>query len=97
MFQYQLAWKKFQGWLPADMISINQGFVLSILVNLSEALAPRTLLVHRRAFNLLISELFGINFEHPHISLVASSSSSVSPAGLRGELRLWREGPPQTC
>ena len=26
-----------------------------------------------------------------------SSSSSVAPAGLRGELRLWREGPPRTC
>ena len=25
-----------------------------------------------------------------------SSSSSVAPAGLRGELRLWREGPPRT-
>ena len=24
------------------------------------------------------------------------SSSSVAPAGLRGELRLWREGPPRT-
>ena len=26
----------------------------------------------------------------------SSSSSSVAPAGLRGELRLWREGPPRT-
>ena len=27
---------------------------------------------------------------------IVSSSSSVAPAGLRGELRLWREGPPRT-
>ena len=30
------------------------------------------------------------------LQTTSSSSSSVAPAGLRGELRLWREGPPRT-
>ena len=33
---YQSAWKKFHDWLPADTVSINQGLVLSYLVDASK-------------------------------------------------------------
>ena len=37
-------WKKFQDWLPADTVSINQALIISYLAYASETLAPRTVL-----------------------------------------------------
>ena len=77
--QYQSAWKKVQDWLQADTVSIIQALVLSYLINLSEALASRTVVVHRCALKLPLSEAFDINFEHPHFSLVARSHFWQNP------------------
>ena len=42
--QYQSLWKRFQDWLLADTVSINQALIISYLAYASETLAPRTVL-----------------------------------------------------
>ena len=59
-----------------------------------------TTVFNRRAQSILTSlrkQLFYYLGSQAHPVNSPCSVSSVAPSGLRGELRLWREGPPRTC
>ena len=77
--QYDSAWKNFQRWLSPSCTTIDQALVASYLVDCNQKFAPRTVLTHRAALILPLGEVFGIDFEHKHFSMLAKSSFRAKP------------------
>ena len=79
---FLMAWKKYYFWRNSTYNVFDTHTV------------RQTGLLYAKCFTVILIRLF---FSVLRPTDTWSSSSSVAPAGLRGELGLWREGPPRTC
>ena len=79
--QHDLAWRSFQCWLPAQVVSISRVQVLEFLQHMFDevGLSPRTVLCYRAAIKWPLHEAFGIDFGHDDFRRQATELFHLRP------------------